>query len=205
MRRSFASHQRRQFYLLRTLAGSGVQSAKLRRAAAFLGSWELCLHDVASAVGLSSAEAVRARLPALVADMTAAETAFVRLLSPAPLTGRAATPNRTRKARSGSCCPSTRRFINGWRPFSPPTTARELPSNLLAVKVRGPSSCHRNREKRPPASATSTFVQFCALAFVATTPAMSSTLGRRLPRTANTYTALSTRFVQVSSAGRLWT
>ena len=76
MQRSFASHQRRQFYLLRTLAGSGVQSAKLRRAAAFLGSWELCLHDVAAAVGLSSAEAVRARLPALVADIAAAEAAL---------------------------------------------------------------------------------------------------------------------------------
>ena len=76
MQRSVASHQRWQFYLPRTLAGSGVQSAKLRRAAAFLGSWELCLHNVASAVGLSSAEAVRARLPALVADVTAAETAL---------------------------------------------------------------------------------------------------------------------------------
>ena len=76
MQRSVASHQRWQFYLPRTLAGSGVQSAKLRRAAAFLGSWELCLHDVASAVGLSSAEAVHARLPALVADITAAETAL---------------------------------------------------------------------------------------------------------------------------------
>ena len=130
---------------------------------------------------------------------------FVRLMSPTPLTERASTPNRTRKARSGSCCPSTRRFINGWRPFSPPTTARELPSNLVAVKVRGPSFYHHKLAKRPPASATSTFVQFCALAFVATTPAMSSTLGRRLPRTANTYTARSIRVVQVSSAGRFWT
>ena len=76
MQRSLKPHQRWQFYLLRTLAGSGVQSAKLRRAAAFLGSWKLCLHDVAPAVGLSSAEAVRARLPALVADITAAETAL---------------------------------------------------------------------------------------------------------------------------------
>ena len=205
MQRSLASHQRWHFYLPRTLAGSGVQPAKLRRAAALLGSWELCLHDVASAVGLSSAEAVRPAFRLLWLISPRPRLPFVRLMSPTPLTGRAATPNRTRKARSGSCCPSTRRFINGWRPFSPPTTARELPSNLVAVKVRGPSFYHHKLAKRPPASATSTFVQFCALAFVATTPAMSSTLGRRLPRTANTYTALSTRFVQVSSAGRLWT
>ena len=45
MQRSLASHQRWHFYLPRTLAGSGVQPAKLRRAAALLGSWELCLHE----------------------------------------------------------------------------------------------------------------------------------------------------------------
>ena len=76
IQRNLDAQQRWQFYLPRNLAASGAQSAKLRRAAAFLGSWELCLHDVASAVGLSFAEAVRARLPALVADITAAETAL---------------------------------------------------------------------------------------------------------------------------------
>ena len=84
-------------------------------------------------------------------------------------------------------------------------TARALPSNLVAVKVRGPSFYHHKLAKRPPAAATSPFVQFCALAFVATTLALSSTLGRRLSRTANTYTAVRTRVVQVSSAGRFWT
>ena len=38
MQRNLASHQRWQFYLAWKLAGSGVQSAKLRRAAAFRGS-----------------------------------------------------------------------------------------------------------------------------------------------------------------------
>ena len=133
MQRSLASHQRWQFYLPRALAGSGVQSAKLRRVAAFLGSWELCLHDVASAVGLSSAEAVRPAFRLLWLISPRPRLPFVRLMSPTPLTGRVATPNRTRKARSGSCYPSTGRFINSWRPFYPPTTARALPSNLVAV------------------------------------------------------------------------
>ena len=68
--------QRQQFFLPLKDAGSGVQSAELRRAAAFLGSWELCLHDVAKTVGLSTAETVRARLPALVEDIATAEAAL---------------------------------------------------------------------------------------------------------------------------------
>ena len=53
-----------------------MQSAELRRAAAFLGSWELCLHGVAKTVGLSTAETVRARLPALAEDIATAEAAL---------------------------------------------------------------------------------------------------------------------------------
>ena len=49
---------------------------------AFLGAWELCLHDVAKTVGLSSAEAVRARFPDLAQNFTAAESA-VRALGAA--------------------------------------------------------------------------------------------------------------------------
>ena len=71
----FTPDQQLQFFLPLKLSGSGVQSAQHRHAAAFLGSWELCLHDVAKTVGLSSAEAVRARLPELTRLITSAESA----------------------------------------------------------------------------------------------------------------------------------
>ena len=70
MQRDLAPHQRWQFTCRGTSRGPGLS---LRNSAGFLGSWELCFHDVASAVGLSSAEAVRARLPA---NITAAEAAL---------------------------------------------------------------------------------------------------------------------------------
>ena len=78
LQRDLTTDQRQQFFLPLKLkdAGSGVQSAELRRAAAFLGSWELCLHDVAKTVGLSTAETVRARLSALTEDIATAEAAL---------------------------------------------------------------------------------------------------------------------------------
>ena len=76
LQRELTTDQRQQFFLPLKDAGSGVQSAELRRAAAFLGSWELCLHDVAKTVGLSTAETVRARLPALAEDIATAEAAL---------------------------------------------------------------------------------------------------------------------------------
>ena len=76
LQRELTTDQRQQFFLPLKDAGSGVQSAELRRAAAFLGSWELCLHDVAKTVGLSTAETVRARLPTLAEDIATAEAAL---------------------------------------------------------------------------------------------------------------------------------
>ena len=75
LQRDFGPDQRLQFFLPFKLAGSGVQAAQHRHAAAFLGSWELCLHDVAQTVCLSSAEAVRARLSELTRLITSAESA----------------------------------------------------------------------------------------------------------------------------------
>ena len=205
MQRCLAPHQRWKFYLSRTLAGSGVQSAKLRRAAAFLGSWELCLHDVASAFGLSSAEAVRARLPALVADITAAETTFRAVEVTDSFDWESCRAQSHPKGLKRIML-SVHKAIHTWLAFLLPTDDGHG-ATLQSFGGKGAGSFllppQAGEEATP--SATSTFVQFCALAFVATTPASSATLGRRFPRTANTSAALSTRFVQVISARRLWT
>ena len=79
LQRDFTPDQQLQFFLPLKLLGSGVQSAQHRHAAAFLGSWELCLHDVAKTVGLSSAEAVRARLPDLAQNITTADFFGLRI------------------------------------------------------------------------------------------------------------------------------
>ena len=205
MQRSLAPHQRWQFYLPRTLAGSGVQSAKLRRAVAFLGSWELCLHDVASAVGLSSAEVVRARLPALVADITAAETALRAVDVNCSFDWESCHAQSHPKGQKRIVL-SVHKAIHKWlAPLLPTDDGQGATLQSCGGKGAGSFLLPPQAGEEATPSATSTFVQFCALAFVATTPAMSSTLGRRLPRTANSYIELSTRFVPLISAGRLWT
>ena len=49
-----------------------MQSCRLRRAAAFLGSWELCFAGVCESLGFASADQFRAALPQLAAKIDAA-------------------------------------------------------------------------------------------------------------------------------------
>ena len=53
--RVLGSGERLQLHLPTRLGGCGVPSATLARLPAFLGSWELCLHEVALTLGLNSA------------------------------------------------------------------------------------------------------------------------------------------------------
>ena len=70
--RTFTEGQSAQFFLPLHLGGCGFQSAVWRREAAFLGSWELCFHDVARALGFPAAASFRAACPRAVAAVTAA-------------------------------------------------------------------------------------------------------------------------------------
>ena len=102
LQRDLTTDQRQQFFLPLKDAGSGVQSAELRRAAAFHGSWELCLHDVAKTVGLSTAETVRARFRRSPRTSPRRKRLTVPAALLTPLIGRHASRARSRRARRRS-------------------------------------------------------------------------------------------------------
>ena len=64
--------QRDQLWLSLKRGGMGLASAKLRRSAAYLGSWEQCFSDVALSQGSASAQALLAQAPVVAATMEAA-------------------------------------------------------------------------------------------------------------------------------------
>ena len=70
--RTFTDAQATQFFLPLHLGGIGFQSALWRRAPAFLGSWELCFHEVARALGVPAAASFRAACPRAAAAVAEA-------------------------------------------------------------------------------------------------------------------------------------
>ena len=70
--RTFSEAQMAQFFLPLHLGGCGFQSASWRRAPAFLGSWELCFHDVVQSLGIPAAGSFRAACPLATAAVDGA-------------------------------------------------------------------------------------------------------------------------------------
>ena len=100
---------------------------------------------------------------------------------------------------------SVHKAIHKWLgPFLPTDDGQGATLQSFGGKGAGSFLLPPQAGEEATPSATSTFVQFCALAFVATSPASSATLGRRFPRTANTSTAVRTVRGQESSAGWRW-
>ena len=75
---AFNEGQRGQCFLRLADGGLGLGSAELAVEAAFLGSWALCLKDVASCLGTASWEGFRLRCAPLAASLEQAEAKLLR-------------------------------------------------------------------------------------------------------------------------------